>query len=237
MFVTVERALRVSAWLACLMVVAMLGIFLVLGVGQDPLQYVHSSAEYRRLLLANPAALRACLGCDNAFVVFYTTTFVTLGVVLRRLGADPTLLRTALGLLLSLALLDLAENFHFLVMLAAAEQGLAPSPTEIAAQVWESLLKFHVSYLGLFLLALALPRRSPGERALAGLSLYLQLPVGVLIYVTPPAVALPLVLVRFAYFLVSLLLLGLLFGRPAAAPGERSPVATLSPAAPPVPAG
>lgn len=125
----------------------------------------------------------------------------------------------SIGLLLGVALLDMVENFHFMAMLARAEQGLLPSSREIAFQVFESLLKFHMRYLGLFRLGFALPRRSRRERLLSNLSWCVQLPVGILIYVTPPAIAFPLVLIRFGYFLTALILLSAIFGdraRPAA---------------------
>lgn len=203
---SMERTLRVSAWLACAMVVGMIAIFLLTGVGQDPLQFVHPVEEYGRILLRNPAALRACLALDNGFIVLYSTVFLTLGVILLRLGQSRALTLVATGLLLGLGLLDMIENFHFMVMLAGAEQGIFPSAVEISLQVFESLFKFHVSYLGLFLLGLVLPRRNARERLLANLSLFVQLPVGILIYVTPAAVAFPLVFVRFLYFLAALAL-------------------------------
>ncbi len=212
--VRLEKALRVTALLACATVAAMLGIFLSTGVGQDPLQYVHSSEEYGRILLTSPTALRATIGLDNFFIVFYATVFVIQAVLLARWGANRALTSVALGLLIALALLDMGENFHFMVMLARAEHGLLPSPGEIGAQVFESLLKFHVSYLGLFLMGLALPRRSARERWLSNLCLFVQLPVGVLIYVTPPTMALALVFVRFAFFLTALLLVASIFGKP-----------------------
>src|SRR5216683_249770 len=206
-----ERALRACAGAACAMVVGMLAIYLVTGVGQDPLQFVRPPDEYALLLTKSPTALRACLAMDNLFIVFYSATFVALGAILHRAGAARLILFTAVGLLL------------FLVMLARAEAGIPPSSEEIAAQAWESLLKFHVSYLGLFLLGLALPRRTPAERALSNLSLFVQLPVGVLIYVTPQAVSVPLVFVRFAYFVTALILVAMIFGKPAARPAAVSP--------------
>ena len=214
MYISMERALRVSAWLACAAVVGMISIFFVTGVGQDPLQFVHPVEEYTRILLKNPAALRACLGLDNGFIVLYSTVYVTLGCILLRLGANRALTLVATGILLLLGLLDMIENFHFMVMLAGAEQGILPTAGEISFQVWESLLKFHVSYLGLFLLGLALPRRSARERLLSNLSLFVQAPVGILIYVAPAAVAFPLVFVRFLYFLAALALVSGVKGPP-----------------------
>ena len=62
-------------------------------------------------------------------------------------------------------------------------------------------------------------------RLLANLSVFLQGPVGVAIYVLPRAWAVPLVFVRFGYFLVALGLVGWIFG-PARA-GARAGVTTV----------
>ena len=220
MYISLEKTLRAAAWLACAMVLGMIAIYFATGVGQDALQFVHPPDEYARLLLANPAALKACLALDNLFIVFYATLFVTLGVLLVRGGALRALVYLSIGLLVALALLDLIENLHFLVMLARAEQGLVPRATEIELQVFESLVKFHVSYLGLFLLACALPRRTRAERLLVGLS-FAQLPVGILIYVTPRALSFALVFVRFSYFVAALVLIASFFASGSGARGSR----------------
>src|SRR5438874_10385376 len=114
MFIPIERVLRISALLACACVLGMIAIFFATGVGQDPLQFVHPPDEYARLLLANPGALRACLGLDNLFIVFYSTTFLSLAIVLLRAGATRVLVGVSAGLLLFLGLLDMVENFHFM---------------------------------------------------------------------------------------------------------------------------
>jgi hypothetical protein len=212
MFPSLHHVVRVTALLALATVVGMLLIFLTTGIGQDPLQFVHPVGEYMQLLLKNPAMLRAAIGLDNFFIVFYATTFVALATILLRGGAPRGVVLVTISLLLGAALLDMIENFHFLVMIAGAEQGQPPTPGEIRLQVLESLFKFHVSYLGLFLLGIALPRRTGTERTLANLSWFVQLPVGILIYVTPHGVALPLVFVRFTYFLVALALVAVAYG-------------------------
>jgi hypothetical protein len=224
MFVPIESALRVAAYFAIAMVLGMLAIYLATGVGQDPLQFVHSPEEYGALLLRAPATLRACIGLDNLFIAFYETTFVALAVVVRRAGANVTVVGVALGALLLLGALDLVENCHFLTMLARAETGALPSAAEIDFQVLESLVKFHVGYVALFVLALALPRTSRAARALANLSWLVQLPVGVLIYVTPHAISVPLVFVRFAYFVIALALAAAAFGRRGGSIGSSAPV-------------
>jgi hypothetical protein len=224
MFIQPESALRVAAYAAIATVVGMLGIYLATGVGQDPLQFVHSPEEYGAILLRDPGALRACVGLDNLFIAFYETAFVALALLLRRVGANVTVVNIALGALLALGILDLVENTHFLAMLAEAEKGVLPSAAEIELQVIESLVKFHVSYVALVFLALAIPRTSAAARALANLSWFAQLPVSVLIYVTPHAVAVPLVFVRFAYFVIALALSAAAFGRRAGRVDSGAPV-------------
>lgn len=211
-----ERILKAAAWLAAASVVGMISIFFATGVGQDPLQFVHAPDDYRAILLQNPQALRATLGLDNLFIVLYSTVFLCQAVLL---GKRPFVV--ASGALLGVAgVLDMVENFHFMAMLGQAELGISPSTAEISFQVWESLLKFHVSYLGLFLLAFALPRRTFQERLLANLCAFVQLPVGILIYVTPRAVSVPLVFVRFSFFLAGLFLIASIFGGGSDAPAK-----------------
>jgi hypothetical protein len=207
-----ERILRIVAWTAAAVVLGMFGIFLATGVGQEGLQSVHPSVVYAQLLLKNPPVLRTVLALDDTFIVLYAVLFLCLALVLPRYGAHRMLSLTSSALLGAVALLDGLENFHFLALLQHAEQGVLPADSEIGAQVVASLLKFHISYLGLFLLGLSLPRRRPSERWLAGLSCYVQLPVGMLVHVMPTSIAIPLVLVRLTYFFSALILLGWAFG-------------------------
>lgn len=218
MDLSAERALRICALLAGTLVVGMLAIFVVTGIGQDPLQYVHPAADYARLLLRDPPVLRAAIGLDNLFIMAYSAVFVLMASQLWRDGAPRLLLVVGLALLLLLGLLDMIENFHFLAMLASTEQGHTPADSEISWQAVESMFKFHVSYLGLFVFGLALPRNGALQRALAGLMVFVQWPVGVAIYVLPQSFALPLVFVRFTFFLAAFALVASIHGqRPAPA--------------------
>lgn len=210
--------LVVTAHAAAVAVLAMLLIFVVTGIGQDPLQSVHASEDYAHLLLARPPVLRAVVGIDNLFIVFYVTAFLCAGMLLMESGANRTFTLAGVLAICATGALDLFENLHFLVMLGQAELGLSISPARIAFQVLESLVKFHVSYLGLFLFGAALLGRTRAERTLARLAWYVQLPVGLLIYVTPHAIALPLVFVRFAFFLTGLVLLPRIFASGSDAP-------------------
>lgn len=208
-----ERSLTRLSALAGALVLSMLTIFLVTGIGQDPLQYVHPADEYANILLRNPPLLRAAIGLDDLFLLVYSAVFVLLALVLWERGTSRVLLVVCLSLLLATGLLDMVENFHFLAMLAGAEQGHPPVDVQIAWQAVESMLKFHVSYLGLLLLGFAVPRDTQAQRMLSGLLCFVQLPVGVAIYVVPHAVAVPLVFARFAFFLASFTLIAWIYSR------------------------
>ena len=196
---------------AALTVLAMFSIFLVTGIGQDPLQFVHSPQEYLGILLFNPPILQFAIGLDNLFIMLYSAMFLTLGISLWGVVESKALLATSCGLLGLAGVLDLCENMHFMTMISAAEQGLGIGPTQIELQVWESLLKFHVSYLGLFLMGFALPNKTNLETALCFALRWIQLPVGLLIYLVPREISVPLVMVRFTFFLLALLAFAAIF--------------------------
>jgi hypothetical protein len=196
---------------AAAVVLAMFATFVSTGIGQDPLQSIHTPQEYAAILLQNPAGLRFAIGLDNLFIVLYSSMFLTLGASLWQRGGSAALLLAALGLLAVSGLLDMLENMHFLTLISAALQGMEISPLQIELQVWESLVKFHISYLGLFLLGFALPNETGLEKALCFALRWVQLPIGLSIYLTPPAIALPLVMARFMFFLLALLAISLVF--------------------------
>jgi hypothetical protein len=207
-----------TAYAAAIAVVAMLLIFLLGGVGQDPLQSLHAPAEYTAILLKRPPLLRLTIAIDNVFIALYVTVFLTSAILMIERGAKRSLVIVSVALIGLTAFLDLAENLHFIVMLGRAERGLSPSEAEIALQVFASAIKFHASYVGLFVFGGALLGQSSAERWMARLNWFLQLPVGVAIFVSPPAIAFPLVFVRFTYFVTGLLLLARIYGAP---PPER----------------
>ena len=196
---------------SAVVVLAMFGTFLLTGIGQDPLQYIHTPADYAAILLKNPPVLRLAIGLDNLFIVLYSSMFLTLGASLWRGTGSRVLLFASLGLLAVSGLLDLLENMHFLAMISTALQGMEVSQAQIELQVWESLAKFHISYLGLFLLGFALPRETQLEKALCFALRWVQLPVGLLIYLTPPAIAVGLVMTRFTFFFLALMALWFVF--------------------------
>jgi hypothetical protein len=194
---------------AALTVAGLFASFLIFGPagGQDQLQAVRPPTEYVELLLTSTSARRFAIGLDNLFIALYSIVFVLLAVLLQQRGRLSSLATAALGLLALLGVLDLLENMHFLTLLAAAEQGLPISAAQIELQVWESLVKFHVGYVGLFMLGWVFPQETWLERAFCFALRWIQLPVGMLIYLTPQVIAVPLLIVRTAFFLLALLAL------------------------------
>ncbi len=210
------------AFTEAVLVLLMLGLFITMGIGQDPLQYIHTPQDYAAILLKNPPALRAAIGLDNLFIVMYSAMFLSMGTTLWKEGTgNKVLLVAALSLLGVSGLLDLLENMHFLSMIATALQGMSISQTHIELQVWESLVKFHISYLGLFLLGFAMPGETALQRTLRFALRWVQLPIGLLIYLVPPEIAKPLVFGRFTFFLFALLAIATIFGRRQSGSGAR----------------
>jgi hypothetical protein len=128
------------------------------GATQELHEHVALPEPYAQHLLAHAPALRGMMALDLAFLVLYTAFFAALAIYLRERGRPFTYL--ALGALILTALLDIVEDHHILAMLRSAELGELPTAGHIAFQAVESATKFSVSYLGLVLFGLAVPRTS-----------------------------------------------------------------------------
>lgn len=210
---TLQRLMLVFSLVAAGLIAAMFLIFGLTGIGQDPLQYVRLPQDYQAELLRAPSLLRTVFGLDNLFLVSYGALFVLLTQWLWQRGAARLPLLVGGALLLATTLLDLLENLHFLTLLANAEMGQAPAVDAISWQVMESMLKFHLSYLGLALMGQVMPRDTSVQRLLATMLCWVQWPIGVAIYVAPRAVATPLVFGRYGFFVLALLMLAWVFSR------------------------
>jgi hypothetical protein len=193
-------------------VAGLFALYVATGIGQDALQVVSTPADYAAILLHDPAALKVVLGLDNLFILSYLPMFIVLGAVLQR-SAPRAILIAAVALLIATGILDLLENMHFRTLLGSAELGIAIPQGAIDLQVWESLVKFHLSYVGLFLLSFALPCETALEKTVCFAFRWLQAPIGILIYVVPAAAMPPLLIGRFGFFCVALLAIGAIFRR------------------------
>ncbi len=178
---------------------------------QGLFQINRPAADYAALLIKRAPFLRADLGLDFIFIVVYAAFFVSLGLVLKAWVRDrpfqdniATVVNVAIGALLITGVLDAAENAHLLSMLSMAEQGQAIGQGEIAGQMVESQIKFLFSYFGLFILSFALPQSTIIEKLVVFVFRWVQLPVGIGIFVFPAELVRPLFIFRAVFFFVGL---------------------------------
>jgi hypothetical protein len=209
-----DRTLFVLALLAVLIVVAIIAGIVATGMGQDFFQAARPIDAYIARFTdkpVNPLGLRINLGLDNLFIVVYATYFVVLAVRFRPV-MDTWMLAIALGAILLTALLDAVENHHILVMLHSAEQKLPVTIAETQLQMIASDVKFHCSYLSVFLFAFGFRQEGKLGRVIAWV-FWLYVALGVVVFVTPVDAARPLALGRTVFFIVSFLLSATLFRR------------------------
>jgi len=178
---------------------------------QGLFQVNRPAADYAALLIQRAWPLRADLGLDFIFIVVYAAFFVSLALVLKSWVRDKpfrenvvAIVNVAIGALLTTAILDAAENAHILSMLSMAEQGQGIGQGEIAGQMVESQLKFVFSYFGLFVLSFALPQTTIVEKLVVLVFRWVQLPVGIGIFVLPAELARPLFIFRAIFFFAGL---------------------------------
>jgi hypothetical protein len=119
----------------------------------------------------------------------------------------------ALGAILLTGLLDFHEDLHILTMLRNATHEIALSQTEISQQMILSAIKFCASYLSLFLLGFLLPSRTIAEKVLKYSLLFIQLPIGALVYVSHGHLHIAANVARVVFMAVGFFLLAYNFSR------------------------
>ncbi len=155
------------------------------GVSQQTFEIIQTTSNYTEALLNAATPLRIILGLDNIFIALYTTTIIFLVMALKN-SQNLLLLGIVLIAGLSGGVLDYLENHHILTMLTAAELGIPLESAEIKQQMISSMLKWHLAYFGFFLVAYVIQPQNTLEKLFRWCLFYIQLPVGVFFYVTPP---------------------------------------------------
>ncbi|MBA3458652.1 MAG: hypothetical protein H0T46_01735 [Deltaproteobacteria bacterium] len=136
--------------------VAMVMVSVVTGATQEAHEYYSPPRAYAVGLLAHANGLRLLMGLDLAFLVLYTALFATLAKFLTELGRP--FVRLALAFMIGTAVLDAIEDHQIITALDLAQHGELVSETWVAAQQVLSGTKFALSYVGLVLFGLAIPR-------------------------------------------------------------------------------
>jgi hypothetical protein len=143
----------------------------------DPQQYADELIRYE-------PGIRAILGMDGLFLVFYTATVIFLGLAVKD-EKNSILVTVSIFALLVATFLDIQENTDLLVFMQMAKENLVPSVEQLHSRALWSGVKFQASYLSFFLLAFALPSKTFLEKFLRW-SLWLgYVPVGILVYTFP----------------------------------------------------
>jgi hypothetical protein len=206
-----DRALAILATLAALTVASMVVAILTTRGSQDFFQTARSIEAYGAYLAIPlvPLGLRLNLGLDNLFMIFYGTFFIVLTIRLREL-LDPRLLGAALAAMMLTVLLDSIENHHIMTMVHAIQNGLPLSTTDGQLQMIASQVKFHSSYLAVFLFSFGFLQFGRLGRIIA-IMLWCYVPCGVLISVMPVESASALVLGRTIFFVFAFILSAVLF--------------------------
>jgi hypothetical protein len=189
----------------------MVGITFGTGVSQETFEIARAPRVYATELRQFATPLRALFALDSVFLVLYATLLVQFALRVRT-PATRVLTAIAIGAVLVTAVLDMIEDHAILAMLRLAERDIDPSAGQIAVQHVVSQVKFHVGYLGLFVLGLTIPRTTRANTVLAWLLTAGTLVQGAWLYAAPDS-ALPAGNVgRWAGFLVGFALIAKLSG-------------------------
>ena len=212
-----DRALAVLAFLAAAIVIAMIAGILMTHIAQDFFQSARPVDEFSNKMADNPVSsfgLRLNLGLDNVFIVVYGAFFVFLAVRFREV-MDRWVSGVALGAMLLTVFLDAVENQHILVMLHSMQHLLSLTSEESRIQMVASAVKFHSSYVGIFLFAFGYWKQGGLGRWIARIFWLGYLPLGLLILAMPVELTKPVALARVSFFVIAFLLSGILFMRSA----------------------
>jgi hypothetical protein len=210
-----NRTLAALAFLAAVIVVCIVVGIVATGFSQEFFELGPSPAQVAGELRDQPLhalGLRLNLGLDNLFIVVYSAFFVLLAVRFRSV-LSPVTIAVALAALLLTSLLDAFENHHILMTLHAFEHGAPISADALQWQMVVSNLKFHASYVGVFLFAFGFFRLGGLGSVIAWLLWLGYVPLGIVTFVVPVDSVAPFALARTAFFVFGFALAGFYFLR------------------------
>jgi hypothetical protein len=196
-----ERLIALFGILAGLLATGMAAIAFITGVTQEFFESIHPAQEYADALVRDAVALKLVFTLDSFFLLAYGSFFLWF-IVERRGKVDEWPLLVLACFLFLAMLLDAAENFHILGMLARVQQGAVPSDGEILLQYVLSAVKFTAGYFAAIILGIVYPRDTLLARCV-GISTAVVFPiVGVLVFTAPPPWSDLCGLGRFLFFVL-----------------------------------
>lgn len=193
-----------------LLCMVFISIFSTDHVTAQNFEMISPVGDYTKGLLAYAGELRLILTFDNLFAVFYTAGFTFLFIALTYKEKAINVTIAFIAVLLT-GVLDFYENHHILTFITTAEKGVPVNMDEVSSQMTLSQLKFHLSYLSFFLFAFSLPSKTFLEKFLKYSLLFVQLPVGVLVYTAPENLRPVFGIMRYSLMLGGLFLIAYIF--------------------------
>jgi hypothetical protein len=205
---TTYQNLVITSFVAGLALLCMLliSVFADNHITQQHFELLSSTETYSKELLESADTIKAILSFDNVFIVLYVASFTFLYVVLSHTEKSLNIL-IGLVAVLGTGFLDFYENHHIMSFINMVQKGIIINQDEIANQMTMSQLKFHLSYLSFFLMGFSLPTDTFLEKFLKYSLLFLQLPVGVLVYTSPDSLQPIFTLARYIFMFSGLMLI------------------------------
>lgn len=180
------------------------------GTTQQRFELVMPLEVYTASFAAAKGVILHTLIFDNLFIIAYVGA---LALGLSALSTPDTRVAAglAIGGIVSVGLLDYAENLHFIVMYARLDAGQTLGADEIGWRMWASAMKWHIGYASLALASFVVPARGLVSLVLVW-SLRVVLPVvGVLIYAGPEGWRPMLGIARYGAMLSGFILFAMVF--------------------------
>jgi hypothetical protein len=209
-----RKTISLLSLIAGLCILAMFLIAIFTGVSQEQFEVTQTVESYTKGLIAGENALRLTFTIDIVFICVFTTLFVFLTQYLKTNDRITNAIAdVALAAMLICGFLDFYEDLHILTLLRNATHNLPIEFSSIQMQMTLSMIKFCASYLSLFLLAFILPNRTFTEKLLKYSLLFIQLPIGALVYTAPENLHLLFNLIRFVFMVSGFFLLAYNFSK------------------------
>jgi len=179
---TTSKLTITFASLAAGLLIVMLAVSITHSVTQQYFESVLPVAQYTANLIQYDGALRIIIGLDNLFILSYFLATYFFSLLLAKENERHQLLKLFAFLVGAIALLDYQENLHILAMLKASLQSIQLTSGQIELQYVLSAVKWHLAYVAFFILGLSLRAQSPMEKLFVFSLLFLQMPIGILVY-------------------------------------------------------
>jgi hypothetical protein len=209
-----RKTISLLSLTAGICIFAMFLISIITGISQEQFEITQTVESYTKGLIAGENTLRLTFTIDIVFICIFTTLFVFMTQYLKTDNpVTNAIADVSLAAMLICGFLDFHEDLHILTLLRNATNNLPIEFSSISMQMTLSMIKFCVSYLSLFLFAFILPSKTWIEKLLKYSLLFIQLPIGALVYTAPDNLHFLFNLIRFVFMVFGFFLLAYNFSK------------------------